>query len=282
MLSSDDYRFLSELLRRRSGLSLGAGKEYLLESRLPAVAATFGHASLAALVRALRASPSPALVKSVCDSMTTGETQFFRDGAPFAAIAKALLPAAASRAARERRAVRIWCAACSTGQEPYSIAMTVELNRQALGGTPVEIIASDYSSASLQRARDGVYNQFEVQRGLPIQHLVKFFRPVPPGFQVTPELRASITFRERNLLESFHDLGAFDIVMLRNVLIYFDLPTKREVLERMALQLTEGGALFLGGSETTLGVTEQVTRVISDGAPYYVRVPRGGPVSRCA
>ncbi|MCC7053398.1 MAG: protein-glutamate O-methyltransferase CheR [Gemmatimonadaceae bacterium] len=261
MISSDEYSFLAGLLHRHSGLSLGAGKEYLLESRLPPVAATYGHADVNALVAALRQAPPAALVKHVCDAMTTNETLFFRDGKPFAALEREILPQAAARARAEKRPLRIWCAASSTGQEPYSIAMIVAQAERLLGGVPVEITATDYSAAALARAKAGVYNQFEVQRGLPVTLLVKHFTQVPEGFALKPEIRDRVRFQEINLLDPFPAFWQFDIVFCRNVLIYFDVATKKDVIDRIARTMVRGGCLFLGGTESTLGVTDSVLRV---------------------
>ncbi len=271
MISTDDYRFLAELLHRQSGLALGDGKEYLLESRLPPVATRLGFSDLAALVKSLRARPSADVEKAVCDAMTTGETFFYRDTTPFTVLERELLPEVAERVMTKGggRPIRIWCAACSTGQEPYSIAMILEKMAGKLGGAKIEMVASDYSTPTLARAKEGIYNQFEVQRGLPVTDLVRFFQQVPAGFQVKDDLRNRISFREQNLLKPFGTLGMFDIVFIRNVLIYFDTVTKRDVLERIARQLHPGGAVLLGGTENTLGITTKLVRVQGASAPVY-------------
>jgi chemotaxis protein methyltransferase CheR len=261
MISADEYIFLSDLLKKHSGLALGPGKEYLIESRLPPVAVTYGHADVTALIAALRKSPAQAMVKHVCDAMTTNETLFFRDNKPFVALEKEILPAAAKRAREQGRPVRIWCAASSTGQEPYSIAMIVAQIEHLLGGVKVEIIATDFSAAALARAKAGVYNQFEVQRGLPVTLLMKYFTPVAEGFELKPEIRSRVTYQEINLLEPYPTYWQFDIIFCRNVLIYFDVPTKKDVIDRMAKTLLRGGSLFLGGTESTLGITDSVVRV---------------------
>lgn len=271
MIAADDYAFLSDLLKKHSGLTLGPGKEYLLESRLPAVASVYGHADLPALVKALRVAPPKALVKHVCDAMTTNETMFFRDTKPFVALEKELLPAVAARAKAQGRPVRIWCAASSTGQEPYSIAMIVAQLEQQLAGTRVEITATDFSSAVLARARAGIYNQFEVQRGLPVQMLVKYFKPHADGFELLPDIRNRVTYQEINLLDPFPSFWQFDIIFCRNVLIYFDVATKKDVIDRMARLLTPGGALFLGGTESTLGITDSVVRVPGNAGGLFCR-----------
>jgi chemotaxis protein methyltransferase CheR len=271
MISPTDYQFLADLLKQHSGLSLGTGKDYLLESRLPPVAATHKFADLNALIAGLRSSPSPALIKSMCDAMTTGETLFFRDTAPFTVLQQTLLPEAVARARAANRSVRVWCAACSTGQEAYSVAMTIEQCRAAIGTTKIEILATDFSSPTLARAKEGIYNQFEVQRGLPVQLLVKCFRQVPQGFQIVPELRNQVTFQEGNLLKPFVTNGLFDIIFIRNVLIYFDTPTKKDVLERIVRQLNPGGVVVLGGTENTLGVTDKMVRQAGLTASVYRR-----------
>jgi chemotaxis protein methyltransferase CheR len=261
MITPDEYRFLSELLKKHSGLALGPGKEYLIESRLPPVAVTYGYADVSALIAALRRGSPQAVVKNVCDAMTTNETLFFRDSKPFVALEKEILPAAAQRAREQGRPLRIWCAASSTGQEPYSIAMIVAQTEHALGGVKVEILATDYSAAAIARAKTGVYNQFEVQRGLPVTHLMKYFAPVPEGYELKPEIRSRVTYQEINLLDPFPAYWQFDIIFCRNVLIYFDVPTKKDVIDRMAKTMVRGGSLFLGGTESTLGITDSVVRV---------------------
>lgn len=259
MISPDDYRFISDILMRESGLSLGAGKEYLLESRLPGVAATYGYAGLPQMLTGLRAGRDPKLIKSLCDAMTTNETLFFRDAKPFDVLKSDVLPAAVARA--RGRTLRVWCAASSTGQEPYSIAMLVAQMESQLAGMEVQIVATDYSRSVIERARTGIYNQFEVQRGLPVQLLVKYFKPLGDGFELIPEIRRRVTFEEINLLHAFPAHWRFDIIFCRNVLIYFDVPTKKDVIDRMSKLLTSGGTLFLGGSESTLGITDSVVRV---------------------
>ncbi len=261
MMTPDEYTFLGELLKKHSGLSLGPGKEYLIESRLPPVAVTYGHADVTALIAALRKGAPPALVKHVCDAMTTNETLFFRDNKPFVALEKEILPTAARRAREQGRPVRIWCAASSTGQEPYSIAMIVAQIEHQLGGAKVEIVATDYSAAALARAKAGVYNQFEVQRGLPVTLLMKHFTQTAEGFELKPDIRSRVTYQEINLLEPFPAYWQFDIIFCRNVLIYFDVPTKKDVIDRMARTMVRGASLFLGGTESTLGITDSVVRV---------------------
>ena len=271
MIAPADFEFISTLVKQKSGLTLGAGKEYLVESRLQGVATTWKCDDIPALVRMLRGLPDPKLVKAVCDAMTTSETMFFRDDAPFRELRESLIPAAAARCRETGRPLRIWSAACSTGQEPLSIAMTVLQSKAVLGTTPVEITASDYSSVQLARAKSGVYNHFEVQRGLPVAMLVSYFQQIPDGFRASDDLRKMMTFHERNLLEPYTGLALFDVIFCRNVLIYFDVQTKANVLQRMASQLAPGGVVILGGSETTLGITDALERRDGSTAGVYVR-----------
>lgn len=270
MISADAYSFLSDLLKKHSGLSLGPGKEYLLESRLPPVATQLGLSDLNALVDSLRRSPTQALIKTVCDAMTTNETLWFRDGKPFAALENDVLPAAAKRAKANGRALRIWCAASSTGQEPYSIAiLTAQMEKQL--DVKVEILATDYCSMAIQRAKSAVYNQFEVQRGLPINLLIKYFQQVPDGFELVQDIRRRVSFEEINLLNPYPTHWQFDVILCRNVLIYFDVATKKDVIDRMSRHLAPGGALFLGGTESTLGITESVVRVPNQPSGMFCR-----------
>ena len=271
MITPDEYAFLADLLKKHSGLALGPGKEYLIESRLPPVAVTYGHADVTALIAAMRRGAPAPLVKHVCDAMTTNETLFFRDSKPFVALEKEILPAAAKRAREQKRPIRIWCAASSTGQEPYSIAMIVAQSEHMLGGAKVEITATDYSAAALARAKAGVYNQFEVQRGLPVTLLMKYFAPVADGFELKADIRSRVQYQEINLLNPYPSYWQFDIIFCRNVLIYFDVPTKKDVIDRLARTLVKGGSLFLGGTESTLGITDSVQRVPNHPSGVFCR-----------
>ncbi|HET7322318.1 MAG TPA: CheR family methyltransferase [Longimicrobiaceae bacterium] len=269
-----DYAYLSELLQRESGLCLGPHKEYLLESRLTPLARTRGLGGLSGLVRRLRERGDDELSRAVCEAMTTNESLFFRDATPFRLLQEELLPELAARRVATRR-LRIWCAAGSTGQEPYSLAMILDEMAALFYGWRVEILSTDYSRAALDRARAGLYNHFEVQRGLPIQMLTRHFHRVGDDWQISESLRRAVQFRELNLLEPFQHLGRFDVVLCRNVLIYFDLPTKAEVLARLAGCVADDGYLFLGGSETAMGVTRHFDRVPGAGTSVY-RVADGG------
>lgn len=271
MISAEDYSFLSALLRSNSGLALGPGKDYLLESRLPPVAKAYGFGSLKEMVATLRARPHHELVKAVCDAMTTGETLFFRDTLPFELLRTTLLPELAERCRRTGRPLRIWSAAASTGQEPYSIAMIIAECSVPLGGVRIELIATDYAAHALNRARRGIFTQTETQRGLPERYLRKYFIDTPEGYRIGEDVRRRVSFRELNLLESFRSLGQFDVILCRNVLIYFDTPTKRDVLDRLASALAPGGYLFLGATESAFGLSDRVARLPDIATSIHVR-----------
>ena len=230
-----------------------------------------GSAALAELVAKLKAADAEPLAVEVVEAMTTNETFFFRDKIPFEHFRDTMMPALIAARAREKR-IRIWCTAASTGQEPYSLAMSLKGMGARLAGWRVEILATDLSGEVLERAKAGIYSQFEVQRGLPIQLLVKYFTQVGENWQIAPEMRAMVQFRPLNLLNDFTPLGAFDLVFCRNVLIYFDQPTKTGVLDRLARQMPADGFLVLGAAETVVGLTDAF-KPMPDKRGLYVRNP---------
>ncbi len=248
-----DYDFLRGILKERSGLALSAGKQYLVESRLFPVARKAGLSGLAALVQKLR-NPAEPLIAEVVEAMTTNESFFFHDKVPFERFRDTMMPALL--AARASRQIRIWCAAASTGQEPYSLAMCLREMRKKLAGWRIEILATDISNDVLEKARVGRYTQFEVQRGLPIALLVKYFSQVGELWQIAPEIREMVRFRPLNLLQELSHLGFFDVVFCRNVLIYFDQDTKTKVLQNIARMMRADGYLVLGAAETVVGLTD--------------------------
>ena len=249
-----DYDYLRKLLKDRSGLMLSNDKQYLVESRLMPVARKLGLATLAELVTQLKCG-NEKLAVDVVEAMTTNESFFYRDKIPFEHFRDAIVPALMQARAKERR-IRIWCAAASTGQEPYSLAMTLKEMQDKLRGWRIEILGTDLSLEVLEKAKAGVYSQFEVQRGLPIQLLVKYFTQVGDTWQIAPEIRAMVQYRPMNLLSEFTTLGRFDVVLCRNVLIYFDQETKVGVLNRVARMLETDGYLVLGAAETVVGLTD--------------------------
>jgi chemotaxis protein methyltransferase CheR len=249
-----EYEFLRKLLKERSGLDLSADKQYLLESRLIPLARKAGVPGLPELVQKLRGGAEP-MIADVVEAMTTNETFFFRDKVPFDHFKGTIMPAML-QARAGRRSLRIWCAASSTGQEPYSIAMCLKELGAALTGWRVEIIATDLSQGVLEKSRAGLFSQFEVQRGLPIQLLVKHFTQTGELWQLNADIRAMVQFRQLNLLQDFSNLGVFDIIFCRNVLIYFDQNTKTNVFGRLAKVIEPDGFLMLGAAETVVGLTE--------------------------
>ncbi len=270
MISGADYRFLAHLLLVNSGFGVGEGKEYLVESRLLPVAQRLGHTDLQGLVDRLRIREEAEVVRLVCEAMATNETSFFRDIIPFEVLRSRLLPELIEERSSARE-LRIWCAASSFGQEPYSIAML--LDDLALGDWKIEIIATDFSRPALKRARSAVFTTFELQRGLTIDQRARFFVPRGEDWQLRDSTRARVNFAELNLIHSFGHLGQFDLILCRNVLIYFDLRTKRDVLERMAGCLTPSGYLLLGAAESAIGITNEITRIGELPTSVYRKTP---------
>jgi chemotaxis protein methyltransferase CheR len=249
-----DYDFLRRLLKERSGLDLSADKQYLVESRLVPLARRVGLSGIPDLVQKMRGA-AEALIRDVVEAMTTNETFFFRDKLPFDHLNGTILPALLSARA-SRKQLRIWSAASSTGQEPYSIAMCLKERAAELAGWRIEIVATDLSQEVLEKSRAGLYSQFEVQRGLPIQLLVKYFTQTGELWQLNADIRAMVSHRQLNLLQDFSHLGKFDVVFCRNVLIYFDQPTKLSIFERLAKMMEADGMLMLGAAETVVGMTD--------------------------
>ena len=254
-MTPQDFDYLRKMLRERSGLVLSAEKQYLAESRLLPVARRHRLASLAELVGKLQSASAATLATEVTEAMTTNETFFFRDKIPFEHFRDTVMPALIATHSGRRR-IRIWCTAAASGQEPYSMAMMLREMSQQLAGYRIEILATDISNEMLEKAKAGIYSQFEVQRGLPIQQLVKYFTKVGEAWQIAPEIRAMVSFRQLNLLHDFGHLGSFDLIFCRNVLIYFDQPTKIGVLERLARVIELDGFLVLGAAETVIGLTD--------------------------
>jgi chemotaxis protein methyltransferase CheR len=254
-VTPDDYDYLRTLLKARSGLVLSADKHYLVESRLLPVARKAGLFNLTGLVGRLKGADAEPLIVEVVEAMTTNESSFFRDRIPFDQFRDTIMPALLAARAGSRR-IRIWCAAAATGQEPYTLAICLKEMGKELRGWRVEILATDLSQDVLEKAKSGIYNQFEVQRGLPVLMLIKYFSQVGELWQIAPEIRGMVKFMPLNLLHDFSHLGAFDVVFCRNVLIYFDQATKTDVLERIAAVTERDGYLVLGGAETVVGLTE--------------------------
>jgi len=275
-----DYDFLRKLLKDRSGLVLSADKQYLVESRLLPVARKGGLSSLTELVAKLRGAGAEALATDVVEAMTTNESFFFRDKLPFEHFQNFIMPALLATRAKQKR-IRIWCAAASTGQEPYSLAMVLKEMGKQTEGFRIEIIGTDISTEVLEKAKAGVYSQFEVQRGLPIQLLVKNFTQVGEMWQIASDVRAMVQFRPLNLLRDFSSLGMMDVIYCRNVLIYFDQATKIDVIDRLAKLMAPDGFLSLGAAETVVGLTDSFKAVTGRRGIYSpnVAAPAAAPGS---
>jgi chemotaxis protein methyltransferase CheR len=280
-MNASDYDFLRRLLKERSGLVLSADKEYLLESRLAPIVRRHDLGSLGVLVAKLRGADTESLVMEVVEAMTTNESLFYRDKIPFDNFSGTIMPALIAARERERR-IRIWCAAASTGQEPYSLAMCLKEMGSTLNGWRVDILATDLSTEVLAKASAGIYSQFEVQRGLPVQQLIKYFAQKGDTWQISPEIRAMVTFRPFNLLRDFTEIGSFDVVFCRNVLIYFDQQTKSDVLARIARQIPEDGYLVLGAAETVVGLTEAFRPVAARRSLYVLNSAKPSSPPRLA
>jgi len=253
-VTPSDYEYLRRLLKERSGLDLSADKQYLVESRLVPLARKADLPGISELVQKMKGSSAEVLVAEVVEAMTTNETFFFRDKIPFDHLKDALLPSL-MQARAARRTLRFWCAASSTGQEPYSIAMILK-EMPALSGWRTEIVATDLSQAVLEKSKAGIFSQFEVQRGLPIQMLVKYFKQNGDLWQLNPDIRAMVQHKQLNLLQDFSHLGTFDVIFCRNVLIYFDQSTKAAIFERMSRIIEPDGVLALGAAESVVGITD--------------------------
>jgi chemotaxis protein methyltransferase CheR len=249
-----DYDYLRKLLRDQSGLDLSADKHYLVESRLLPLSRKVGLLDIGDLVQEIKRG-SVAIVAQVVEAMTTNETFFFRDKIPFDHFRECIVPEIL-RARSNCKTIRVWCAAGSTGQEPYSLAMCLKEMGATLAGWRIEIIATDISQDVLEKSRSGLYSQFEVQRGLPIQLLVKYFSQVGEFWQINADIRAMVQHRQLNLLHDFSQLGVFDVIFCRNVLIYFDRDTKIDIFNRLAKSVQADGFLLLGAAETVVGLSD--------------------------
>jgi chemotaxis protein methyltransferase CheR len=254
-LTLSEYKYLSALLKRRSGLMLGADKQYLVESRLGPLIRKGGHGSITGIVQKMMCGDEAVIVE-VVEAMTTNETYFFRDRVPFDHFRDLVLPELL-QSRQARRSLRIWCAGSSTGQEPYSLA--IYLKQADLTNWRIEIVAADISREAVERARTGLFTQFEVQRGLPIQMLMRYFSQEGDFWRIDDELREMVQHRQLNLIDDFSDLGTFDLIYCRNVLIYFDRATKQNIFARLHSALEPDGFLALGSAETVFGLTPQFT-----------------------
>ena len=273
-MTPTDYEYLRKFLKERSGLDLSADKQYLVESRLLPLARKASLPGIPDLVLKIR-NGDGRLATDVVEAMTTNETFFFRDKVPFDHLRDTIMPGLI-QARAVRKSLRIWSAASSTGQEPYSIAMCLKEMGAALAGWRIEIVATDLSQEVLEKCKAGVYSQFEVQRGLPIQLLMKYFTQVGDVWQLNADVRAMVQFRQLNLLQDFAHLGTFDVIFCRNVLIYFDQGTKAVIFERMAKGLEADGTLLLGAAESVVGLTDAFRPIAERRGLYQLNPARSG------
>jgi chemotaxis protein methyltransferase CheR len=265
-LTSQEFAFISGLVRRDSAIVLDVGKEYLVEARLLPLARQSGLPSVSEFVNRAQQRPEPEVYQKIVDALTTNETSWFRDADPFTTLTHTILPDLMPTRAKAHT-LRVWSAACSTGQEPYSISMA--LQDAIPGGWSYEILATDISAEVLNRAEQGLFTQLEVNRGLPAAMLVRHFERDGPSWRVAQSLRRPITFKRLNLAAPLPSLPPFDVIFLRNVLIYFDVDTKRSVLQRVTSMLRPDGWLFLGAAETTLGIDDRFERIPAGRASAY-------------
>jgi len=255
-MTGPDFEHFCQFIRMRSGLVLTPEKAYLVSSRLAPIARAEGLPGVPELLARLRAGAPEALVQRCVEAMCTHESFFFRDGAPFEQLAQRVLPQLIEARRGGSRSLRIWCAACSSGQEPYSVAMVLQELAAQLSGWKLEVVATDLSEPILTKARSGLYSDFEVNRGLSPERLKRWFVREGQSWRISPQLQQVVSFRTHNLLHGVSGLGAFDVIFCRNVLIYFDVAQKRTILADLARILSPDGALFLGSAETVLGVTD--------------------------
>lgn len=265
-LAPEVFVFVRDHVRRESAIVLEAGKEYLVESRLQPVARQLGFTDVDAFVRAVQRTRDRGHLTRIVEALTTNETSFFRDRDPFVALRQDVLPDLATR--RPGRRLRIWTAACSTGQEPYSVAMTVKETPE-MAGFGVEILGTDLSEEVLSKARRAEYSQLEVNRGLPATTLVRHFQRAGTNWKLDQEIASMVTFSKVNLLHQFDHLGRFDVVFLRNVLIYFDVETKRDILRRLRRVMNPDAYLFLGAAEMTSGIDDGWERLPAGRSSVY-------------
>ena len=272
IISPVDYDFIANLLRDQCALVLDPGKDYLINSRLSPIAQRHGLTSIDHLVRRLRDTSDSSLVSDVVEAMVTTETSFFRDVHPFETLKKIVLPKLIELR-RPQRQLNIWCAASSSGQEPYSIAMLLKEYFPDLAGWQINLTATDISHEMLQRSRAGRYSQLEVNRGLPTNLLLKWFRQEGGVWEIDEQIRRMMTFKPMNLAQPWPVMPVWDLIFLRNVMIYFDNDVKRSILGRVSRSLGEDGYLVLGGAETTFGLDNSFQRIETLKSGYYQRKP---------
>ena len=255
MITPDEFKLLSDLLKKRSGIALTEDKHYLLESRLLPIARSRELQDISQLCAKVRSQPSEELLSEITEAMTTNESSFFRDIKPYEQLRNIVFPMITKAVPAQKR-LRIWSAACSTGQEPYTISMCIKEDAAKMPGWSFDIVATDLAKKVIDKAKLGIYSQFEAQRGLPIQMLIKYFTSLPDtSWQLKDDIRNMVDFKTKNLLEDYSALGKFDIIFCRNVLIYFDDDTKAQITQKMAKSLQPHGLLILGSTESIVDPT---------------------------
>jgi len=270
-MNGEELKYIRDLAARQAGIDLEPDKHYLIEARLGSLARKQGFASISALVSRLKEATSSPLHSQVVEALTTQETSFFRDVHPFDALRQAIIPELMARRSREggTRRLDIWCGAASTGQEPFSLAMLLREHFPQITGWQVRIIATDLSDAALLRANEGRFNQVEVTRGLDPALRKRYFKEDTAGWRIRDEIRQMIEFRKLNLLHPWSELPKMDLILMRNVLIYFSVPVKKEMLRRLHGQLRPDGCLLLGAAETTLHLHDAFDVVHLERTAYY-------------
>ncbi len=259
-LTPADFEFIRKMIYEQSAIVLEPGKEYLVEARLQPLAQKEGLSTIQELVAKMRQDKSNGLQQKVVDAMTTNETSFFRDIHPFETFKKIIVPDIMAKRATARE-FNIWCGASSSGQEPYTLAMVLKENFPALITWKITFIATDISQQMLTRSRNGIYSQLEINRGLPAAYMVKYFQRISTDWQIKDDLRKMIDFRELNLCQNWPVMPRMDVVFMRNVLIYFDVNTKKTILNKIRQLMRPDGYLFMGAAETTLNLDDSFMRM---------------------
>lgn len=269
LIEDADFDFVRNMVKEHTAIALDNSKVYLVNARLLPVARDAGFSSVIELIRHLRSRPFGPLHSRTVESIVTTETSFFRDFYPFEALRQVLIPEIMERRRRSTRLLSIWSAGCSGGQEPYSLAILLRDSFPELANWQVRLFASDVSSAMLEKSKAGIYSQNEINRGLPARLLVRYFNQTGTSWKISDEIRSMVTFSRHNLARDVSAAPPVDILMMRNVLIYFDVDTKRKVLQRVRRHLRPGGYLMLGTAETTLNLDEDFQRYRVDQAVFY-------------
>jgi chemotaxis protein methyltransferase CheR len=260
-LQQSDFDFVQKLVQQKAAIVLDNGKQYFVESRLTPLAQNTGHDSIEKLILALRQNPhNSRMVEQVVEAITIHETSFFRDIHPFKCMKEVVMPSLLEKRASQHT-LNLWCAACSSGQEPYTVTMLLRENFPQLQSWNVRFIATDISNQILGRAREGKFSQLEVNRGLPAPLLLKHFEKQGLEWQIKPQLRSSIEFRKLNLIDNWPPMPKMDVVFLRNVLIYFDVETKRRILGEVRKLLNPDGFFFLGAAEMPMSIDNAFERI---------------------